>query len=670
MVQGNRLRDEKSPYLRLHGDNPVDWFPWGEEAFLQAKILDKPVFLSIGYSTCHWCHVMARESFENPRIAEMLNEGFVCIKVDREERPDIDHLYMTLCQRLTGSGGWPLTVIMTPDRKPFFAGTYFPDRARFGKPGMPDLIHHIRTLWTTRRDEITTLSDEIHRDLERPARDDISRLPEEETLIRLGYEDLTKRYDREMGGFSLAPKFPAPDQIRFLLLFHVRYQSPKALEMAEKTLKNMALGGIYDHIGFGFHRYATDAAWKVPHFEKMLYDQALLIRTYSEAYALTQNPLYKRVAAECIEYVLGHMKGSDGGFYTAEDADTEGVEGRYYLWTPAEIGAALGEKDAPRAVAYYHAGEVSTGPVGSDPSVPSVLFCDETALDGAIHEAMEPLRQRMLQFRTIRPHPWVDNTVLTDVNGLMITALAWAYILLGESRYLECAINSVLFIMSRAFDANGRLMHRIIKGEADVAGLAGDYACLISGLLALYQATCEEKFLKQAIFLESTCTHDFFDEKGGGFYLSASDAADITIRMKETYDGAVPSVNSLMYSNLEVLYHLTGRDEYRERAEMTASVLASPLLSSPAGCAHFLSCLCRKTRKQPEVTIWGRPGSRDADSLVRAVRSQWYLDSPIRVESSHSGPAHAVFCSPAGCSLPVTDPDAVKKELHERTFSG
>ncbi len=492
----NRLADSASPYLLQHRDNPVNWWPWSPAAFDAARSRDVPVFLSIGYSTCHWCHVMERESFEAPAVARLMNEAFINIKVDREERPDIDSVYMTVCQMLTGSGGWPLTIVMTPEGRPFFAGTYFPRESRFGRIGMLDLVPRIQEIWRERREDIAREALRLTGNLAATARADTrAEMPSVQTMSK-AYHQLRSRFDVERGGFGSAPKFPSPHGLMFLLRYWQRTGETDALRMVEVTLQKMRMGGIFDQVGFGFHRYSTDAEWKLPHFEKMLYDQALHVIAYAEAYQATGKPLYQRVAREVITYVLRDLTGPEGGFHTAEDADSEGREGKFYVWHQHELEQVL-DKDlfrfAAEAFSVREEGnfaDEATGKLTGE----NVLYLTRTADEVRLEEA----RARLLEIRQRRVRPGKDDKVLTDWNGLMIAALSVASRAFDDPRYAAAACRAANFVRDNLTLSGGRLLHRWRRGESGVSGMLDDYAFYVWGLLELYETTYAAEYLEQA----------------------------------------------------------------------------------------------------------------------------------------------------------------------------
>lgn len=566
----NQLRYEKSPYLLQHRENPVDWYAWKEEAFAKAQAEDKPVFLSIGYSTCHWCHVMAHESFEDEKVAEVLNRHFISVKVDREERPDVDAVYMQVCQSMTGTGGWPLTIIMTPDKKPFFAGTYFPKYSRYGMTGLLELLEKIAILWRTDRERLLDVGERITAILQK----EYTPTMKEPTkaLLQRGIAELLGRFDREWGGFGAAPKFPTPHNILFLLRYGEQEQDKDALLMAEKTLNGMALGGMFDQIGGGFSRYSTDEKWLVPHFEKMLYDNALLAYLYTEGFIHLQKPFYRRIAEKTLTYLLRELQDAEGGFYCGQDADSEGVEGKYYVFTPTELKALLGE-DGESFCKWFHITEQGNF---EGKNIPNRLgeFPQEK-------EGIEQLCETVLEYRQKRTSLHKDDKILTAWNGLAIAALAKAGRIFENKTYLEAARRCSAFIEKNLTEQTGRLYLRYRDGEAAHMGQLDDYAFYAFGLLELYQATFEVQYLERAAeLIKLVC--NFFAEDMGGFYLYAEDAEQLLYRPKESYDGAMPSGNSMMGYVLQKLSALTGEQRWQEAAEKQFAYLAGEMQEMPS----------------------------------------------------------------------------------------
>ena len=630
----NKLINEKSPYLLQHANNPVEWYPWGDEAFEKARSEDKPIFLSIGYSTCHWCHVMAHESFEDPYVAKLLNEGFVSIKVDREERPDIDKIYMMVCQLMTGSGGWPLTIIMTPDKKPFFAGTYFPKESRFGRIGMVDLVKRVENLWVNERKQLLESSEKIIFALQDAGAESPGRSLTE-SVLKKAYSLLSGRYDKNNGGFGNAPKFPTPHNLLFLLRFWKRTGNGEALKMVEKTLGAMRMGGIYDHIGFGFHRYSTDPNWLVPHFEKMLYDQALLTLAYLEAYQATGKKVYANTAKEVLTYVLRDMVSTEGGFYSAEDADSEGVEGKFYVWSKAEIEEILGIEDAKIFAKLYNVDvngnfleEAIREKTGKNIVHLSSQLPDTYSTD------IESLRNKLFEAREKRIRPHKDDKILTDWNGLMIAAFAKAGYILNEPKYIQVAEKAVEFILNQMKNSEGRLLHRYREGGADILAFIDDYAFLIWGLITLYEATFETSYLKNAIMLAEEQLKLFWDSSIGAFFFTAEDAESLLTRQKETYDGAIPSGNSVAMLNLLRLAQLTGDDKYEKKADQIGRVFAESIRANPV--AHTLMMVAVDYAVGPtySLVIAGDSGKEDTIAMLNEVRKQFLPNKSLIFRST------------------------------------
>ena len=625
----NRLAREKSPYLLQHAGNPVDWYPWGEEAFAKAASEDKPIFLSIGYSTCHWCHVMERESFEREEVGRILNEHFVAIKVDREERPDVDHIYMAVCQALTGSGGWPLTVFLTPAREPFFAGTYFPPETRFGRPGLKELLYQIVGAWESQRDQILTVATQIVEAI-RPnfAAHPGARL--DEGTMRAALEQLAARYDAEHGGFGTAPKFPTPHQLTFLLRFWARTGDARALAMVEGTLQAMRRGGIYDHVGFGFHRYATDREWKVPHFEKMLYDQALLLDAYVEAYQATGQSLYAGVASEIATYVGRRLTSPEGAFYSAEDADSEGEEGKFYVWTREEIDRVLG---ADRGELYARAYGIEkdgnwvdevhgTRPGTNIPHLdqdPARLAEELNGDPAVLALELEACRKALEEARDGRPRPHRDDKILTAWNGLMAASLAKAARALDRPAYAAMAARALEFVSARLVREDGRLLARYRDGEAAHPAYLDDYAFLLRARLELFEATSDPAHLRDAVSLAREMDRHFRDDADGGYFFTGGDAERLLARTKESYDGAIPSGNSVAAVALLRLSKMTGDPWGEARARAVLDAFAGSVAPHPTGHTFLLGALDLALGPAQEIVITGAAGDTEADAMLREV---------------------------------------------------
>jgi len=693
--QTNKLTDEKSPYLLQHAHNPVDWYPWGEEAFAKAKAENKPIFLSIGYSTCHWCHVMERESFEDHEAAAVLNNYFISIKVDREERPDVDHLYMAFCQALTGSGGWPLTIIMTPEKKPFFAGTYFPKTQRYGRQGLMELLEQVGNIWGSSEDKLRKSADEIvsavHSGRTKTDKPTIEPAPfasdislqnsqgeASETfqtwgkeIIEKAYASLAQSFDSHYGGFGRAPKFPTPHTLTFLLRYAMDHPQAKAQEMVRKTLDGMALGGIYDHIGFGFARYSTDEMWLIPHFEKMLYDNALLSLAYLESYQVQHLPKDAQKAKEIFTYVLRDMTSPDGGFYSAEDADAEGVEGKFHVWTPVEIEDVLGKETATKYCAVY---DISSKGNFEGKNNPNLLLgaLDDIARDNALTtdevlSSLESARQSLFSAREKRVHPHKDDKILTAWNGLMIAALAKGAQVLGNGAYLEAAANATDFVLTHLVRKDGRLLARYREGDAAYPGYLDDYAFFIWGLLELYSANGKPQYLKTALQLQEELERLFMDEEGGGYFLTGSDAEELLFRPKESYDGALPSGNSITALNLLRLARLTGDERWEKKAEQQLLSFRAILEEHPAGYTAFLQAIQFALHSSQELILVGSLNAGELPEMRQIFFSEfrpyssvlyqegslaeiipWAKDYPI-------DPSHitAYLCENSTCQRPV-----------------
>jgi len=680
----NRLINEHSPYLLQHAHNPVDWHPWSEEAFHIAKEQDKPVFLSIGYSTCHWCHVMAYESFEDPEVANLINDAFVPVKVDREERPDIDQIYMAACQMMTGRGGWPLTIIMTPDKKPFFAATYIPKEGRFGSAGLLELIPAIKNLWANERKNLLESAEQIS-GLLMQERASQKSLALDESLLKKSFDDLSARFDFQNGGFGTAPKFPTPHNLFFLLRYWLRTGNANALDMVETTLQAMRMGGIYDHLGFGFHRYSTDARWFAPHFEKMLYDQALLLMAYVEAYLATGKKQYAATAREIVAYILRDMTSNEGGFYSAEDADSEGIEGKFYLWSAEELVDLLGKENYRLMNRLFDLQEGGNFERGANILTLRSSFEDASEIlhisEKDLQDQWERIRLRLFESREKRVHPHKDDKILTDWNGLMIAALAKAAQALDEPRYSQAASAAADLILSRMQLPDGRLMHRF----RDVAGIQAnldDYSFMIWGLIELYQAVLDERYLQKAVDLYRIMVEHFWDQEKGGFYFVPDDAQKILVRRKEIYDGAVPSGNSVAMLNLLRLSHLTGDHQYEEMADRIWQAFSGQADLQPSAYAMFLTALDLAIGPGHEVAIVGDIKSSDTAAMLKAFRSQFNPNSvlifvpsekePLAIAQiakfagslvAMQGSATAYVCTNHSCDLPTTNPSKMLELL-------
>ncbi len=629
----NHLAGESSPYLIQHRDNPVDWYPWGDEAFERAQREDRPIFLSIGYATCHWCHVMEHESFADEEVAALMNRLFVSIKVDREERPDVDHVYMSVCQLTNGRCGWPLNVVMTPDRRPFFVATYIPKRARFGRPGLMELLPRIGELWQSDRDRVVTSAAEITEALHRMGRagGDPAGTPDATDSAR-ARDQFAERFDREHGGFGAAPKFPSPHNLMFLLRFWRRTGDEHSLHMVTRTLRAMRLGGIFDQVGFGFHRYSTDASWKLPHFEKMLYDQALHLMVYTEAALATADSFFKQTARQIAEYVLRDLQSPHGGFYSAEDADSEGEEGRFYVWSAREIDEALPLEDARFVREMFHVSaegnfEDEASGVRTGANV-LYLTSDEALMAPEISERLDRVRRTLMKRRDARPRPLLDDKVLTDWNGLMIAALSRAGSAFQDTELVEAAKRAAESVLTKARRNDGRLYHRSRGDEVGIDGMLDDYVFLSWGLVELYEATLSTTYLASARDLMALAIELFMDTDRGGFFLSTSDSADLLIRPKDFTDGALPSGNAIAALNLLRLSRLTGDRGLEEVAENTLAA-GAPFVRqySSAFAAALLSTEFLESAPT-EVVLAGAATGDDVGAMHRAI-AQRFLPSTV-----------------------------------------
>jgi uncharacterized protein len=672
MEYANRLLDEQSPYLLGHGHNPVDWYPWGPEAFETARRENKPIFLSIGYSTCHWCHVMEEESFEDGEMAGLLNEVFVCIKVDREERPDIDNIYMTVCQILTGSGGWPLTLLLTPDGKPFFAGTYFPKHGRDGGVGLMGMATRIRELWKTKREELFQSADQVMKAVGTiNSRCDGEGLGEE--VLAAARKQMEQEFDGEYGGFGESMKFPTPHTLLFLLRYWKRTGDGLALEMVEKTLGAMRRGGIYDQIGFGFHRYAVDRLWRVPHYEKMLYDQALIAMAYLEAAQATGKRGYGDTAREIFTYVIRDLMDPEGGFYCAQDADSEGEEGKYYLWTWPEVQKIFKNGKAEFVRKVFGVGEDGENILHLPKSVEELAV--EMNLSAAnLQKHIEEVREWLLAVRDKRVPPATDDKILTDWNGLMIAALAIGGRVLDDPSYALAATRAFKFILHQLRTPEGRLLHRFRTGRAAIAGNLNDYAFMTWAALELYETTFESDYLEIALHFSEILTKHFWDESHGGFFMTADDASDLVLRPKEYQDGAVPSGNSVGALNFRRLARMTGRIDLEETALRIERSAGGMVRQSPSGYTQLMCAVELAVGPCREVVIAGNSKGEDTEKMLRALRGQYLphtvvllrpteqeapgvlrLARYVEAMKSFNGRATAYVCRNKSCQPPTTE---------------
>ena len=669
----NALIGEKSPYLLQHAHNPVDWQAWGDAAFRKARDERKPIFLSIGYSTCHWCHVMERESFESQEIAALLNRWFVPIKVDREERPDVDRIYMTFVQASTGSGGWPMSVFLTPELKPFFGGTYFPP------DGFRQVLERVAEVWRRDREGVLASSRHVMQQLSEAAEVSSGAAAPDLAALDAGFYAFRREFDARHGGFGGAPKFPRPAALNFLLRYWERAGNAEARDMALETLNAMARGGIHDHLGGGFHRYSVDERWHVPHFEKMLYDQAQLAVAYLEGYQVSGDQHHASVARDILDYVLRDMTDSEGGFYSAEDADSEGREGAFYLWSREETERELGPSDAERFCRHY--GVEQSGNVRHDPHGE---FAGLNILYEAVAgEDLEALRNRLFEVRSRRVRPHRDDKILTAWNGLMLSAFAKAAQILEDARYLEAARRAAEFLLGRLYNADdATLLRRYRDGEAAIPGFLDDYAFFVQGLLDLYEAAFDTRYLDVAVKLTETQRARFEDRDRGGFYSTLAGDTSLALRMKDDYDGAEPSGNSIAIQNLLRLAGMTGRSSYRETAEKALRAFSEFLAAAPSAAPQMLASLSASAAPPRQIVLAGARDAEDTRQLLRVLRRLFSPNQTVLLVdgeaargflSAHSsaiaamqpvdGAAAAYVCEGNTCRLRATDPQELVRLL-------
>jgi uncharacterized protein YyaL (SSP411 family) len=673
----NRLADETSPYLLQHADNPVDWYPWGEEALERARRMDRPILLSIGYAACHWCHVMERESFEDPETAALMNERFVSIKVDREERPDLDAIYMDAVQAMTGHGGWPLTAFLTPGGKPFYAGTYFPNEDRHGLPSFRKVLTAIADTWEGRRDEAEEQAGRVVQAIERASSLGGSRDALSEDVPQQASRGLRAAFDTRWGGFGGAPKFPQPMTLEFLLRRHLR-GDPDALDMVRTTLDRMAAGGMHDQLGGGFHRYSTDATWHVPHFEKMLYDNALLARLYVHTWLVTGDERYRRIAAGTCDYLLREMRHPGGGFFSSQDADSEGVEGKFFVWSWDELVSIAGE-----AVATAFGATPQGNWEGSNVlwfPVPIEAVAQELEVD-ELERDVERARAELFALREKRVAPGTDDKVLAAWNGMAISALAEAGRAFGEPAYVDAAVEAAGFVLANLRDDGGRLLRSWRDGRRGRPGYADDHALMAEACLTLYETTFELRWFVEARALADELIRLFHDPERGGFFQTGSDAEDLVIRPKELYDNALPSGNSAAADVLQRLAHLTGEPDYERAGVSALRLVRDGMAGAPTGFGHALCALDLYLDRVREVAVVGDPGSDATRALVAEVTSRRFLPNHVLAvtgpddERSREevalllerpqidGRPTAYVCERFTCKLPVTEPEELAAQL-------
>ena len=678
----NRLINETSPYLLQHAENPVDWYAWGEEALGRARDEDRPILLSIGYSACHWCHVMERESFENDDIAALMNDSFVNIKVDREERPDLDAVYMEAVQMMTGSGGWPMTVFLTPEGHPYYGGTYFPPEDRGGMPGFPRLLAAASQAYHTNKGEIDRVTRQLSEQMGRTSEMPRGFTPLTTEVMHNAYSQLATQFDHLNGGFGNAPKFPQPMTPEFLLRYNRHGFNARALEMVELTLQKMAYGGIYDQVGGGFHRYSTDAYWLVPHFEKMLYDNALLVRLYLHAWQVTGNPLYRRITEETLDYVLREMTDPAGGFYSAQDADSEGVEGKFFVWTPDELRPLLGD-DADLVMGYYgvtERGNFEGENILNVTRPPEEYASQRGVSEDSLAQAITRARAILLDVREQRIHPLRDDKVLTSWNGLMLRSFAEAGAALGRPDYLDAARKNADFVLAAMRSADGRLLRTWRNGQAKLNGYLEDYACLADGLLSLHEATLEPRWLQEAVSVADDMALLFWDDAVGGFYDTGSDHEELVIRPRDVFDNAQPCGGSVASDVLLRLAVVTGSDDFSAKGATPLRAMQQLLGRAPSATGHWLGALDFYVSLPREIVIVGPSDDPAAATLLQEVSARFMpnrvvvgvgdpakpplQDSPLLEQRvMQEGLATAYVCENYACQLPVTDAAALAAQL-------
>ncbi|MCZ6677193.1 MAG: thioredoxin domain-containing protein [Candidatus Poribacteria bacterium] len=670
----NQLINETSPYLLQHAHNPVDWYPWGEEALERARREDKPILMSIGYAACHWCHVMEHESFENEEIAAIMNEHFINIKVDREERPDLDEIYMNAVQVLTGAGGWPMTMFLTPELKPFYGGTYFPPDNRYGRPGFPRVLVGVSEAYRERREAVAKQADQITENLNRMGQMEAHGHSLTTDLLDRAYQENRSRFDARYGGFGEAPKFPPSMGLLLLLRHWRRTDNLNALEMVETTLEKMARGGMYDQLGGGFHRYSVDDRWLVPHFEKMLYDNALLTVTYLEAYQATKKPFYRQIATETLDYILREMVDAEaGGFYSTQDADSEGVEGKFFVWMPDEVEALLGMENAKIFCEYYDVTEQGNFEHKNILHVqtPQDIFAKKLRMDEqAVEAILLEGKQKLLEARERRIKPGLDDKILTSWNGLMIRSMAMGYQITGDERYREAAEKSARFILTTLSQDNGRLLRTHREGKSHLNAYLEDYAYFVAGLINLYEATFDPQWLKEAQRLNQIMIEQFWDDVNGSFFFTSKDHESLIVRSKSAYDGATPSGASMAVHNLLRLDKLLNQPDLREKAEIALQVYYHQMESAPSGSAQLLCELDFLLSTPKEIAVVGQRNSDDTQAALASIHSHFV---PNKVLALASGADETDFipllqgktqiddkatiyvCENYTCKMPTTD---------------
>ena len=674
----NHLINETSPYLLQHAHNPVDWYPWGDEAFQKAKSENRPILLSIGYSACHWCHVMERESFEDEKIAALMNDLFINIKVDREERPDLDEIYMNAVQMLTGRGGWPMTVFLTPEGKPFYGGTYFPPEDRYGVPGFPKILQGVANAYREKPQDVERSVEQILSALQRMSLSTESQQPFSSDIIGQSAEQLAQAYDADHGGLGKAPKFPNVGVYELFLRHYHHSKGSRFLEMVTHTLTKMAQGGIYDHLGGGFHRYSVDEKWLVPHFEKMLYDNAQLVRIYAQAYCVTREPLFKQVVDETMTHLMREMLHTEGGFYSTQDADSEGEEGKFFVWTEEEISQILGEDASEIFCRIYDVSEEGNfeeknilHPILTLEQASKFFRRDLKEIESLVSNA----KGKLFQEREKRPKPFRDEKILTLWNGLMLSGIAEAIKISRRPAYLEAADRTVDFIFTKMF-RDGRLLHTYKSGTAKILGYLDDYAFLEAGLLDLFEATVNRAHLDRALELAEIMLHEFWDEAGGGFFYTGRSHEQLIAQSKPIFDGSIPSGNAVATQVLLRLYHYTGKEDYLKRAERILRAYYNAMENQPFGFAHMLAALDFYLQKPKEIVLVGDKKDPETAELLTDIQSLYLPNMTLQLASpddslekissllagkkQFDGKPTVYVCHNFTCSRPVVEWDELK----------
>ena len=677
----NHLINETSPYLLQHAHNPVDWYPWGDEAFQKAKSENRPILLSIGYSACHWCHVMERESFEDEKIAALMNDLFINIKVDREERPDLDEIYMNAVQMLTGRGGWPMTVFLTPEGKPFYGGTYFPPEDRYGVPGFPKILQGVANAYREKPQDVERSVEQILAALQRMSLSTESQQPFSPDIIGQSAEQLAQAYDTDHGGLGKAPKFPNVGVYELFLRHYHHSKGSRFLEMVTHTLTKMAQGGIYDHLGGGFHRYSVDEKWLVPHFEKMLYDNAQLVRIYAQAYCVTREPLFKQVVDETMTYLMREMLHTEGGFYSTQDADSEGEEGKFFVWTEEEISQILGEDASEIFCRIYDVSEEGNfeeknilHPILTLEQASKFFRRDLKEIESLVSNA----KGKLFQEREKRPKPFRDEKILTSWNGLMLSGIAEAIKISRRPAYLEAADRTVDFIFTKMF-RDGRLLHTYKSGTAKILGYLDDYAFLEAGLLDLFEATVNRAHLDRTVELAEIMSDEFWDEAGGGFFYTGHSHERLIAQSKPIFDGSIPSGNAVATQLLLRLYHYTGKEDYLKRAERILRAYYNAMENQPFGFAHMLAALDFYLEKPKEIVLVGDHKDPETAELLTKIHSHYLpnmtlqlaspedslekLSSLLAGKKQFDGKPTVYVCHNFTCSRPVVEWEELKPLL-------